>query len=222
MRIDFTHHAQLHRESTHGAHREHRTRDREHAHRRSRQPLDQQSPGSPLVAPSPAVVKASRRAAQQDSSRGGSREQISVQPLAPNSRRASQHRGGAERERERDSALVAQHPYANASGQQNGYRNTAYGGTGGGSSPVQYNGMGQLGTNVHTNSPVMPNSSEFMYGQQQRQSNGDMGTMPSRANGVAVAKGVNVYGEQNGDAMGQDVHGDGAKKGFWAAFCCRA
>lgn len=159
------------------------------------------------------MVKATRRAAQQDSPRGGSREQISVQPLAPTSRRASQHRG--DRERERDSTLVASHPYANTSGQQNGYRNTAYGG----SSPVQYNGMGQLGTN--NNSPVMPNSSDYMYGQQ-RQSNGDMNSMPSRANGVAVPKGVNMYGDQNGAIMDQDAHGDAGKRGFWAAFCCRA
>ena len=80
--------------------------------------------------------------------------------------------------------------------------------------------MGQLGTNGHTNSPVMPNSSEFMYGQS-RQANGDMGTLPSRANGMTVSKNVNVYGEQNGAAIDQDVHGDGGKKSFWATFCCR-
>lgn len=162
------------------------------------------------------MVKASRRAAQQqDSSRGGSREQISVQPLAPNSRRASQHRGDRERDRERDSALVGSHPYANASGQQNGFRNTAYGN----SSPVQYNGMGQLGTN--TNSPVMPNSSDYTYGQQ-RQLNGDLNSMPSRANGMTVPKGVNVYGDQSNGVLDQDQHGDHKKKGFWAALCCNA
>lgn len=214
--LSLTQTLQLPREATH---REHRTRDREHAHRRSRQPLDPQSPGSPLVsAPSPAVVKTSRRAAaQQDSSRMGSREQISVQPLAPNSRRASQHRVDQQRERERESALVAQHPYASASN-QNGYnRNTGYSST----SPVQYNGMGQL-SNGHANSPVMPNSSEFMYGgQQQRQANGDMATTPSRANGMSANKAANGYGEQNAMAD-QDGHGEGRKKSFWAAFCCRA
>jgi casein kinase 1 len=171
-----------------------------------------------VLAPSPAVVKTARRAAQQEGSRGGSREHISVQPLAPNSRRASQHR--ADRERERDSSLVAQHPYASASNAQNGaYRNTAYGN----SSPVQYNGMGQLG-NGHANSPVMPNTSDFMYGGQagQRQSNGDIALPAPRANGagVNVTKGVNVYGEQTGAGLDQDEHG-GRKKSFWAALCCR-
>ena len=210
---------QLHQSASQAAHREHRTRDREHAHRRSRQPVDPQSPASQMVlVPSPAVVKTGRRIAQQEGSRGGSREHISVQPLAPNSRRASQHR--ADRERERDSALVAQHPYASATNAQNGtYRNPAYGG----SSPVQYNGMGQL-SNGHANSPVMPNSSDFTYGGQQgqRQMNGDMAAPRANGMGTNVNKnvGVNVYGEQNGTLPEQDEHG-GKKRSFWAALCCR-
>ena len=208
---------QLSHNTSHTAHREHRTRDRDHAHRRSRQPLDPQSPASNMVlAPSPAVVKTGRRATQQEGSRGGSREHISVQPLAPNSRRASQHR--ADPARERDSALVSQHPYASATNNQNGaLRSTAYGG----SSPVQYNGMGQL-SNGHANSPIMPNSSDFMYGGQQRQANGDMATATSRSNGAITNtnKNVNVYGEQNGATPDQDEHG-GRKRSFWAALCCR-
>ncbi|EKM58226.1 uncharacterized protein PHACADRAFT_252393 [Phanerochaete carnosa HHB-10118-sp] len=201
---------QLHQESSRTAQREHRTRDRDHAHRRSRQPLDQSQPGSPMVlAPSPAAIKTSRRTPQLES-RGASREHISVQPVAPTSRRASQHRG----DRERDSTLVAQHPYANASS-QNQYRNTAYGNT----SQVQYNGMGQL-SNGHANSPVLPTAAnDFVYGNQsQRQSAADMNTATPRTNGTNKA--VPAFGEQSAIIQEQDEHG-GRKRSFWAALCCR-
>ena len=117
-----------------------------HDHRRSRQPLDAASPSSPMVlAPSPAVVKSSRRAGHEGS-RGGSREHISVQPLAPASRRASQQR------QERESALISQHPYA-AANTQSGYRNTALERN----SPVQ-NGIGPLPNSG--GSPAVPNASD--------------------------------------------------------------
>ncbi|KAF7791214.1 hypothetical protein EIP86_002227 [Pleurotus ostreatoroseus] len=204
---------------THTAHREHRSRG-DHGHRRSRQPLDQQQPSStPLVSPLPAVVKPNRRATGHES-RGGSREHISVQPLAPTSRRQSQ---------QRESQLVAQHPYAAAPTQSN-YRNTAYGN----SSPVQPQATNSQLPNGAGASPAMAGTSDsFMYG-----ANGN-GAQPSKsgynsregttagvgngANGASGVRGMNIYDQPLGSRGDQDDnHGDGRKRGFWAALCCRA
>ena len=173
-----------------------------------------------VLAPSPAVVKQSRRTTGHEGSRGGSREHISVQPLAPASRRASQQRLEG---RERDSALISQHPYATAPTQT--YRNTAYGRN----SPVQ-KGLGQLPNGTGTSTAVQ-NSDSYMYGTpQQGKANGYASREGTPANGVKEASGVrgtNVYEQQAQmtpmDRVGeQDDHGDGRKRGFWAAFCCRA
>lgn len=217
--------------------REHRTRDRDrdHGHRRSRQPLESGPPASPLVlAPSPAHVRQSRRTTANDASRGGSREHVSVQPLAPASRRASQHRVerdrservDRDREREqRESAHVsAPHPYANANTQP-GYRTTAYGR----SSPVQQQQQQANGSdyaNGNGSSPVMPPTSNYQYGAQpsaSRQSGFDTHTPTNgsrpQANGN---KGMYMYeNQQMPRGVDQDEHGDGKKKGFFAALCCR-
>ncbi|KAJ3012167.1 hypothetical protein NUW54_g1946 [Trametes sanguinea] len=75
--------ASAHGGTPHTPHRDrHRERDR---HRSSRAALQDgaPSPSSPLVlAPTPAHIKGSSRR-PHDASRGGSREQVSVQPLAP-------------------------------------------------------------------------------------------------------------------------------------------
>ncbi|CAL1716470.1 unnamed protein product [Somion occarium] len=202
----------------HTPHREHRSR--EHAHRRSRQPIETPvSPSSPLVlAPTPAHVKGTRRAAQD--SRGGSREHISVQPLAPTSRRASQQRA----DRDRDGALVAPHPYANSPG-ATGYRANAYGR----SSPVQPNGSTTPQTGNGT--PVPNTSDPFLYGQTQPgkgtnsregTATGGTGARGEQMNGV---RGMTMYDREQMARVGeQDEEGHGAprKRGFWAAFCCRA
>lgn len=199
----------------HTPHREHRSRD--HGHRRSRQPNEAQSPSSPLVlAPSPAVVK-NRRAGAHEGSRGGSREHISVQPLAPTSRRASQQRV------DRDSTLVAAHPYATANS-QSPYRSTAYGRN----SPVQPGGLSPL-LNGNGAANALPNQAEsYMYSPQQpgKGLNSREGTATGtngKADAANGARGINMYERDQMARVGeQDEHGLGRKSGFWAAFCCRA
>ena len=198
----------------HTPHREHRSRD--HGHRRSRQPAEAQSPSSPLVlAPSPAVVKPGRRATTgHDGSRGGSREHISVQPLAPTSRRASQQR----LERERDSALVSQHPYAAAQTNSN-LRSGPYGR----SSPVLANGSQPNGTGT----TAVNSGDVYMYGTPQAKANGFATPEVNGANGVKDGpngvRAMNIYEQAQMSRVGeQDEHGDGRKRGFWTAFCCRA
>jgi len=210
-------------------HTPHRSRDHG-AHRRSRQPLEQPgSPSSPLVlAPTPAHVKSSSRRAEHGGSRGGSREHISVQPLAPTSRRASQQRDG----RDRDTAgLQAPHPYAASppGTGTTGFRTNAYGRT----SPVrpnssagnvqQLNGNGTGSTAVggtHNNT-----SESFLYGGQAQpgkngvDANGMGGTV--RGEQMNGARGMGVYDRDQMARVGeQDDDGIPRKKGFWAAFCC--
>lgn len=130
-----------------------------------------------------------------------------MQPLAPTSRRASQQRP------DRDSALVASHPYATAPSQTN-YRNTQYGR----SSPVPQNGTGTTA--------AAPNTSDsYVYGNGNGNgvTNGKSGygegSGPTGVNGVRA---MNIYEQAPmGRAGEQDEHGDGQKRGFWAALCCR-
>ncbi|RDX57393.1 kinase-like protein [Lentinus brumalis] len=208
--------------SAHGGtptpHREHR-RDRDRPHRSSRNALQEgTSPSSPLVlAPTPAHVKGSTRR-PHDASRGGSREHVSVQPLAPQSRRQSQQQVARA---ERDSGLVAPpHPYA-APGSSGGYRTNAYGRQ----SPVPPNGT--PGANGSGLLQQPNNSDSFMYGQgaakngtASREGTTTAGTRQEGTNGQA--RGM-VYDREQMERVGeQDEHGMGRKKGFWAAFCCRA
>ncbi|KAI0077039.1 kinase-like protein [Panus rudis PR-1116 ss-1] len=194
-------------------HREPRSRD----HRRSRQVMDSQgSPGSPLVlAPTPAHVKSGRKAAGEGS-RGGSREHISVQPLAPASRRASQQRV----DRERDSTLVTPHPYAASPG-ANPYRSTTYDRSSPQTNSGHLNGNGGL-------TGVTPTDS-FMYGGQggkgtnSREGTATGGTAP-RGEQMNGARGMSMYDREQMARVGEqdeDGHGAPRKRGFWAAFCCR-
>ncbi|OBZ72585.1 Casein kinase I 1 [Grifola frondosa] len=211
----------------HTPHREHRSRG-DH-HRRSRQALQEgtQSPSSPLVlAPTPAHVKTSSRRAQ-DASRGGSREHVSVQPLAPQSRRQSHQQPRGERD---STGLNAPHPYATAPS-PGGYRPTAYGR----SSPVPPSGANALQSVPANGASGVNTSDSFMYGGQAAQpKNGTAsrdgtttaGTAANRgevANGGGM-RGVSGYGREQMERDGEqdDHHGGGRKKGFWAAFCCRA
>ncbi|KAI0783584.1 kinase-like domain-containing protein [Abortiporus biennis] len=211
-------HAHANASSPHTPHREHRSRDH---HRRSRQPIDPTSPSSPLVlAPTPARVKeSSRRQTREEGSRGGSREHISVQPVAPTSRRASQQR----LDRESSAGLVAPHPYASTPN-STAFRNTPYGR----SSPVQ--------PNAHLNGSgaiANTNSDSFMYGSQAPGKAGTAsregtanGVVPNRGDQMIGSRGMNMYERDQMARVGeQDEEGHGAqpgKKGFWAAFCCRA
>ncbi|OCH94401.1 kinase-like protein [Obba rivulosa] len=210
-------HAHANAGTPHTPHREHRSRREDGGHRRtSRQPLqDGTTPNSPalVLALTPAHVKSSRRAPQErERERDRRGEHVSVQPLAPTSRRASQN---PVTRTERESAALAAppHPYATAPS-PNGYRGDAYGRN----SPVAPNG-GQTNT-----------SESFMYGAQPGKGNGTTsrdgtttaGTAPPReqANG---ARGISGYGAEQMARVGeQDEHGNAKKRGFWAAFCCRA
>ncbi|KAI0806004.1 kinase-like protein [Irpex lacteus] len=200
--------------------REHRRDrgDRDHGHRRSRQPLE---PNSPLVVqPSPARVRTSRH---DTAARGASREHVSVQPLAPTSRRASQQRIDRVAERDqRESALVtgnsSPHPYA-VSNTQNGYRNTQYERTS--ALQAQTNGNGYTANS----SPAMPPTSDYQYGvpaAASRQSgfgaNGDQ-SRPHTMNGN---KGIYMSENQpRSRGIDPDEHGDGKKRGFFSVLCCR-
>jgi len=212
--------------SPHTPHREHRSRDRDHGHRRSRQPVDTPaSPSSPLVlAPTPAHVRSSKRQPGQEGSRGGSREHISVQPLAPTSRRASQQRI------DRDSTALSAHPYAASPGTGTGFRSTVYGR----SSPIQPNSAnGQVANG--NGSAAIPNtntSESFMYGgpalpgkngTNSREGTATGGTAP-RTEQMNGARGMNVYDREQMQRVGeQDEAGHPSrKKGFWAVLCCRA
>ncbi|KAH8100072.1 kinase-like protein [Cristinia sonorae] len=209
-------------------HTPHRTRDHGGAHRRSRQPLEQPgSPASPLVlAPTPAHVKGSSRRAERGESRGGSREQISVQPLAPTSRRASQQRDIRD-----NNGLQAPHPYAASPSTANGFRTNAYGRTSpvrpnssaGNVQPLNGNGTGSTAVGgTHNNT-----SESFLYGGQAQP--GKTGVDSRDAVGGTVrgeqmngARGMGVYDrEQMARGGVQDEDGIPRKKGFWAAFCCR-
>ena len=119
---------------------------------------------------------------------------------------------------ERDSGLVAPHPYA-APGSAQGYRNTY-----GRSSPQPPNGAnGNGGLAQHPN-----NSESFMYGQAPGKTGTESregttaGTRQDGMNGQS--RGMGVYDRDQMARVGeQDEHGLGRKKGgFWAAFCCRA
>ncbi|CCM04241.1 uncharacterized protein FIBRA_06408 [Fibroporia radiculosa] len=200
----------------HTPHREHRSRHDER-HRRSRQPLpDAQSPSSQQVlVPTPAHVRHSSRRAQQDS-RGNSREQISVQPIAPTSRRASHQqipRG------ERDSAgLVAPHPYASAPS-PGGPRGTAYDrASPNGVPPQQPNGIG-----ANTSDSIVYGQPTGKQGTNSRDGTTTGGTAVNRDTvNAAGTRGMSVYDREQMTRVGeQDEHGHGRKKGFWAAFCCR-
>ena len=234
--------------SPHTPHREHRTRDRDHGHRRSRQPLDPASPSSPLVlAPTPAHMKSSSRrvaaAAQQgqaDGSRGGSREHISVQPIAPTSRRASQQRldrGAEQRDRERgereSGGLSAPHPYASPSPGTAGFRSSNVNGAYGRQSPVPPNGQ----VNGGNGSPNLGTSGAdgFLYGGAKVGVAG--GSREVVGSGIGVGgiggrvdqvpngtRGMNVYERDHLGRVGEqdeDGHGGMRKKSFWGAFCCR-
>lgn len=165
-------------------------------------------------------------AAQADTSRGGSREHISVQPIAPTSRRASQQRLDRDRERE-SSALAAPHPYASPPN-TGGFRSTAYGRQ----SPIPPNGVSSQ-ANGNGATPNTNTSDSFLYGGAQAQvvknaANSREGTANGgtvRVDQVPVSRGMNVYDREHMTRVGeQDEEGHGApqKKSIWAAFCCRA
>jgi casein kinase 1 len=188
--------------------REHR-RDRDHGHRRiSRAHQDASGPSTPLVlSPAPAHVKSSRRPAAE---RGAAnRPEISVQPLTPANRRASQQRetGG----------MSSPHPYA-AAPSPSGYQ-ARRDGQYGRQSPGPGNFNGSTGAFGH----ALPNGSgSFMYAQHQPGKTGTEsreGTRDGHVNGGV--RGMTVYDRDQMQRMGEHEEGHGRKKGFWSTLCCR-
>jgi len=180
--------------SPHTPHRERRERE---AHRRaSRQVQDNVTPSTPhVLTPSAAHVKSSsRRPNTQD--RAASRGEISVQPLAPNSRRLSQQ--------QRDvNGLNAPHPYTTPS--PTGYR----------SPPGAYDRHSPLPNGSGGNN----NKSESFFGPPRNQEDGS-GT--PRGVTTGGARGMAVYEGQMNRMGDQDEDGHGRKGGFWSVLCCRA
>jgi casein kinase 1 len=185
--------------SPHTPRRDRRERD---AHRRaSRQVQESATPSTPhVLSPSPAHIKnSSRRPNAQD--RSASRGEVSVQALAPNSRRLSQQ--------QRDANNLSPHPYATAPS-PTGYRSGAPPGAYGRHSPL-LNGSGLNG------------SESLLYGglpKNRANSRDGSGTPQGMATGGA--RGMAIYDRDQMHRVGdQDDDGHGRKGGFWSVLCCR-
>lgn len=186
----------------HTPHREHRHRDPNH--RRGSRPLNENSsPGTPLVmGPTPVQIKPSRRTAQEPA-RTTDRN-ASVQPLISSSRRQSQH---LPQPQPRDGSLTTPHPYATTP-TPGAYRNeNGYG---------RVTPLGQNGANG-SNPALMPPDS-FLYGQNKTTGAEGNGSAAGPINSTRV---MGVYDNQIQRTDVDDGHG-GKRRGFWAAFCCRA
>ncbi|KJA26215.1 hypothetical protein HYPSUDRAFT_133298 [Hypholoma sublateritium FD-334 SS-4] len=194
-------------------HRETR-RDREHGGRRTRQVADGTTPNQLVLSPAPAHHKSSRRAPTGDRANSRDLNSASVQPLAPQSRRASQQPGGGN-----SAALSAPHPYATApspTGYRVGTANNSYGRHSPNPTPQMLaNGNGH-----------MNGSESFLYGQTPMAKNGSgeaiaNGTMQRDMNGQTRNMGygereqMQRVGEQDEDG------GHGRPKGLFSWLCCR-
>lgn len=158
-----------------------------------------------------------------------SRGDVSVQPLAPTSRRASQQQMSA--------GLSAPHPYATAPS-PTGYRTSGPGGTPNGAygrnSPAPPVGSGlPNGSNNglnHQTSNLNGSESYTNYGQAQVGKNGmnsqnaaSSGMHGGREVGPGGARGMGVYdhGDQMQTLGQQEDDEHPRKKGFFGALCCR-
>jgi casein kinase 1 len=216
-------------------HTPHRDRDREHrrerehgAHRRSsRQLHDNNTPSTPhVLSPSPAHVKGSSRR-HQERDRGASGRDVSVQALAPTTRRASQQ------QQTTTGGLSAPHPYATAPSTP-GYRTTP-------GSPYERQSPVPQGTNALANGSVtalnqrdnnnLNGSESFLYGGQpgkngttSREGTANGGTVNNKQYaGHGGMKGMKLYDRDQRHRMGGqngDVHG-GRRGGIFSVLCCR-
>lgn len=201
----FTHQVAQHTPGSVAAtpHREHR-RERDHG-RRSRLPADGTVPNQLVVSPAPAHIKNSRRIAS-----GGERNNLrdgSVQPLAPNSRRASQNK-------DISAGLSAPHPYA-AAPSPTGYRN----------SPTPNNHGRHSPSNVLQSNGV--NGSEsVLYAQAQIGKNGSASrentTLPGGNGRDGVVRNMGMYDREQMQKVGEQDEVHGGRRGFLSALCCRA
>ncbi|KAF7424236.1 hypothetical protein PC9H_009542 [Pleurotus ostreatus] len=181
-----------------------RERERERRHRQSKQVQDSASPL--VLSPAQAHIKSSSR---RPSDRNASARDMSVQPIPPTSRRASQQRDAY------GSANPNVHPYAAAPTATN-YRTT---------------------NNAFVHSPVPPpagsqalnhpNGSEsFLYAQQAGKNHSDSRdgtTTNGTGNLPGGPRGMGVYDREQMQRVGEhdDDYGHGRKRGFWSILCCR-
>jgi casein kinase 1 len=195
--------------------REHGSRE----HRRiSRQPLQE---GNPLASPNPAHLKIStRRPAAGDSPRGVSRD-VSGQPVAPSSRRASQQQisSGEIRAREPSNGV---HPYAATSSAA--FRGSPYGNGVSGAAPHHPDSMmaaagstGALGLTGNGNGAA--NSDSFMYGSTAKRAEeaAAAAAREGRANGMAVYE----RGQVSRVGVDQDDEHGSRRRGLFSVLCCR-
>ena len=157
------------------------------------------------MGPTPIQIKPSRRTAQEPA-RPTDRN-ASIQPLISTSRRQSQNQS-QQQQPTRDGSLTTPHPYAStptpgAYRSENGYG--------------RITPLGQNGANG--SNPALNPSDSFLYGQQNKNPAAD-GT-GSAIGPVAGTRGMGIYDNQIQRTDVDDGHG-GKRRGFWAAFCCRA
>jgi casein kinase 1 len=216
----------------HAAHREHR-RDREHGgHRRTSRPLqDGGSPSGPLVlSPTPAHIKSSNRRyadrEQRERDRGTPTRDVSVQPLAPATRRGSQPQTPVPTSG--NNALVAPHPYATAPN-PTGYRGVGAAGVYGRHS------SGGPGSHALTNGSVtalnhphnLNGSESFLYGggpvvpaKNSREDAANGGKDPL---GLGGGRGMMMYDRDPMRGVGrQDDAHPIRRRGFFSVFCCQS
>jgi len=193
-------------------HREHRSRE----HRRaSRQALQE---GNPLTSPNPAHLKIpTRKPTTGDAPRGVNRD-VSGQPIAPSSKRASQQHLSAADIRARDvsNGISGVHPYAVApsitavrgSPYGNGAHRpeSALGGAAAGSTGALGNGNGAT------------NSDSFLYGSTAKRAEeaAAAAAREGRANGMAVYD----RGRLSRGGIDQDDDLVGRRRGILSFLCC--
>ncbi|EGN99147.1 hypothetical protein SERLA73DRAFT_181981 [Serpula lacrymans var. lacrymans S7.3] len=206
------------------AHGPHTPRHRDTGRRSRAQLQDGATPSTPLVlAPTPALIKNStRRPGTQDGSgtRGGTaRGDLSVQPMAPASRRASQ-------QQRESSGLVPTHPYATAPS-PSPYRPTN------GAYDRHSPAPGSLGANLVNGNGIGQNnpSDSFLYGGQAHAGKNGTTSREDTTAGTANRDGpmVGVRGmamlDQHQMHGMNDLEDDShpRRRGLFSAlFCCRA
>jgi casein kinase 1 len=188
-------------------HREHRSRE----HRRaSRQALQD---GNPLVSPNPAHLKIStRKPTTGDTSRGVSRD-VSGQPIAPSSKRASQQQLSTD-PRPRESANI--HPYAVAPS-PSVLRGSPYG-NGIQVSPHRPD-TGSTGALALGNGNGAANSDSFLYGSTAKRA--EEAAAAAAREGRANGMGVYDRGRVSRAGMEQDDDPGSRHRGFFSFMCCR-
>ncbi|KAH9995683.1 kinase-like protein [Russula compacta] len=181
--------------------REHRSRE----HRRTSRQVMQE--GNPLTSPNPAHLKISTRrptaGAGGDTSRGVSRD-VSGQPIAPSSKRASQPQLSTAdiRPREPSNGISGSHPYAVAP------------------SPTVFRAAGSTGAlGLNGNGNGAANSDSFLYGSTAKRAEeaAAAAAREGRANGMAVYD----RGQMSRGGIDQDDEHGGRRRGLFSFLCCR-